>query len=234
MRSKLECFLGTLLLSIGIFLGVIRIVSFNQAFYRYEYRLNNVSEVVKMSDQDLYDTTLFLFDYIKGNEDQLIIEKPVDGVMKEVFTGREILHMKDVRSLYQNAMNVMYISLIAGAILFIHSILNKKGYKRSIMSFGYKFAMIVLSFFLIIILTYALADFDSFWVQFHYLLFDNLYFFLDPTQSILVNMVPDRFFFDLVMLILGSYILILALYGYLIHKPYLHALKTFESKEGNK
>ena len=218
-RCKYECVLGTTLVLVALFLCVVRFISFSLPFYAYEYKKNQVSDVVCMNDEDLMDTTHVLFDYIQGKRDSLVIEKEINGTTREVFTGRELLHMVDVRHLYANSMRVMLWCFVGGCLLIGHSIALQKHARRSIMLFGYKYALLILSFFVVVLTTLAIADFDAFWVNFHYLLFDNELFFLDPNQSILVNMVPDQFFFDLVMAILVCFSCIVLLIGWLLDRP---------------
>ncbi len=50
---------------------------------------------------------------------------------------------------------------------------------------------------------WAAADFSTFWVSFHELFFTNDLWLLDPAKSVLINMVPAQFFYDLVMRIVG-------------------------------
>ena len=58
-------------------------------------------------------------------------------------------------------------------------------------------------------------DFNSFWINFHYIFFTNELFFLDPNKDILIQIVPERFIFDLVFIIVITiiFILVLAYYG---------------------
>ncbi len=50
---------------------------------------------------------------------------------------------------------------------------------------------------------WAAVDFNAFWINFHKLFFTNDLWLLDPAKSVLINMVPSQFFFDLVMRIAG-------------------------------
>ncbi|MCF0115094.1 MAG: DUF1461 domain-containing protein, partial [Erysipelotrichaceae bacterium] len=57
---------------------------------------------------------------------------------------------------------------------------------------------------------WAVTDFDAFWINFHYVFFDNELFFLDPRTDILIMMVPGGFFFDLVFRIVLYFVVSMA------------------------
>jgi len=61
---------------------------------------------------------------------------------------------------------------------------------------------LVLFLFLI---TMILKDFSGFWVQFHHLFFNNDLWLLNPETDILIQMLPQQFFYDLVVRILGMF-----------------------------
>ena len=86
------------------------------------------------------------------------------------------------------------------------------------MYIGYKRSVALLFSIIFAILIYAAIDFNSFWIQFHYLFFTNDLFFLDPNTEILINMVPEQFFFDLVMRIILMFISsVIVLFGLLYY-----------------
>jgi len=193
-----------ILIIIGILLSTIFFVSFNKNFYKYEYHKYQQAENIGMSEEDLMNSTHTLLDYIKGDRDDIVVEAEVNGITQEVFNKRETLHMVDVKNLYQGASVWRYIFLISGILLLV---INRK----EDLLYSYKRALIYVSIFLAFISIYAVSDFDGFWVNFHYLFFDNDLFFLDPNTSIMINMFPSNFFFELVALIIV--ILLVILFG---------------------
>ena len=70
---------------------------------------------------------------------------------------------------------------------------------------------------------YAFLDFNEFWTMFHHIFFRNDLWLLDPNTDVLIMMVPETFFFNLVFRILGGFGL-----GYLV----CLGLAWFESKGG--
>lgn len=66
---------------------------------------------------------------------------------------------------------------------------------------------------------WALADFNAFWTNFHLFFFDNDLWLLDPRTSIMINLFPGSFFFDLVIEIILSYLGSLILVGLYTYWP---------------
>ncbi len=201
-KNKILFGISFFCLIISLLLTIIDLNCFDQSFYQKEYVQNNTSEETGMNEEDLWDTTLVLFDYLHDARDDLSVQHEVNGTVREIFDSREKAHMVDVKNLYLNTIVVRNVLAIVGSILFVVSILlNKKNWITS-MYIGYKRSLGLLFVIILAILIYAAIDFNSFWIQFHYLFFTNDLFFLDPNTEILINMVPEQFFFDLVIRII--------------------------------
>ncbi|MDD6258632.1 MAG: TIGR01906 family membrane protein [Erysipelotrichaceae bacterium] len=205
-KTKALVTIGWLALLVGILLHVIFSTAMNRNFYFYEYDKGNQAEVIGMSDEDLMKATDTLLDYLKDKRDDIRLEATVSGYEREVFNERETLHMKDVKVLYQHASLARWILLIAGAGILIAEYFLNKGYNRiRLFRSGYHYALCFIGIFVGFILIWAVADFYDFWMDFHYLFFDNDLFILDPNTSIMINMFPETFFSDLVLLIIAIY-----------------------------
>lgn len=202
------CFVITILLS------CVDFWSFNDVFYAHEYKQNNTANTIGISNAELKEVTSHLLGYIKDDQAELTIKATIDGETQEVFNEKEKLHMVDVKKLYQHAMLVRNIAFVIFIVCFcINRFANVKmifaTYKR------------VLAIFLATIgalAFYAWLDFAHFWVNFHYIFFTNDLFFLDPNTDVLIQMVPQRFFFDLVFAIAISVVLILGMAYYGLKK----------------
>ena len=149
----------------------------------------------------------------------------VKGVMREVFTDDEKLHMVDVRTLNLVSVKVMYLAL---AVLFLCSVClwKHKEQKQEFYRFEKKFFLYLFAFFLILGIWIAF-DFDSFWNFFHHIFFaGNELWILDLRKDILIMIVPPEFFFHLVTAILltflGILIIYLAVKYFLNRKAQLH------------
>ncbi len=201
-KNKILFGISFFCLIISLLLTIIDLNCFDQSFYQKEYVQNNTSEETGMNEEDLWDTTLVLFDYLHDARDDLSVQHEVNGTVREIFDSREKAHMVDVKNLYLNTIVVRNVLAIVGSILFVVSVLLNKNNWITSMYIGYKRSLGLLFVIILAILIYAAIDFNSFWIQFHYLFFTNDLFFLDPNTEILINMVPEQFFFDLVIRII--------------------------------
>lgn len=187
-------------------------MAFNSSFYAYEYNLNRVTEVIGISSNDLNIATDVLLDYIKDDIDSLDVEVTIDGEIQQMYNKREIDHMVDVKNLYLLVRNVAYCAFALLIISAISILLDKNNAKWLLL---YKDSLFILFGFLGIIAglsVLALSDFTKFWHGFHKIFFTNDLWLLDPRTDNLINMVPSKFFFDLIFAMVGIFIGILVIY----------------------
>ena len=203
--TEILAFCTGLALSVAVMLTVIDLVCFFKPFYTYEYKAGHQAEKIGMSEEGLQEATDTLLDYLQDRRDDIIVETEVNGMMREVYDMRETLHMVDVKNLYQGALKVRGILALCGCVLLGVLVYFRRGETFGIMKRGYTRALGFLFLFLAFAVIYAAVDFNSFWMRFHYIFFDNDLFLLDPNVSIMINMFPERFFFDMVMAIVCGF-----------------------------
>lgn len=191
------------LLSAAIIATVIDVVSFDRSFYEAEYRKNDTVSYTGMSAEDNLRATDTLLDYLQDKRQDIVCTAVVSGTEREVFNERETLHMVDVKVLYQNAIRVRNGCVITAAILLVLSVLIGKKSFFSVLRSGWKNGILLTGAVILFIAIWALADFNQFWTNFHLLFFDNDLWLLDPNTSIMINLFPGSFFFDLVTRIIA-------------------------------
>lgn len=191
------------LLSAAIIATVIDVVSFDRSFYEAEYRKNDTVSYTGMSAEDNLRATDTLLDYLQDKRQDIVCTAEVSGTEREVFNERETLHMVDVKALYQNAIRVRNGCVITAVILLVLSVLNGKKSFFSVLRSGWKNGILLTGAVILFIAIWALADFNQFWTNFHLLFFDNDLWLLDPNTSIMINLFPGSFFFDLVTRIIA-------------------------------
>lgn len=203
--DKFIYFICSVLLIITVMITCVDVASFDRGFYKREYEKYNNAEVIGVSEAELDEITEVLLGYIQDKNDDLTITATVHGNEREVFNEKEKLHMVDVKNLYLNAINVRNYSFIAIVICLGVLLLLKR---FDFNDFRHMFGLAALMFLGLIIgiSLWAVTDFDAFWVNFHYVFFDNDLFFLDPAKDILIMMVPGDFFFDLVFRIIMYFV----------------------------
>lgn len=191
------------LLSAAIIATVIDVVSFDRSFYEAEYRKNDTVSYTGMSAEDNLRATDTLLDYLQDKRQDIVCTAVVSGTEREVFNERETLHMVDVKALYQNAIRVRNGCVITAVILLVLSVLNGNKSFFSVLRSGWKNGILLTAAVILFIAIWALADFNQFWTNFHLLFFDNDLWLLDPNTSIMINLFPGSFFFDLVTRIIA-------------------------------
>lgn len=194
-----------ILIILVTFLTVIDWAAFDLNFYRREYEKLNIPESTGMNQDDLLKVTQELLDYIRGKREDLMVVAPVHGQERQVFNQREIDHMVDVKDLFSLGFRLRWISL--GIIIILIGLLIGFRGKRSIRDLATSY-LLVLSILIIlglILMGFILVDFTKVWDQFHYIFFTNDLWILDPRTDILIQMVPEQFFFDMVVRILRTF-----------------------------
>ncbi|WP_455485151.1 lipoprotein intramolecular transacylase Lit [Gemella sp.] len=190
-------------LFISAILALIFYNCFNLDFYKNFYTQENLAPNIGTTYDKLIDNTSNLLDYLNYNAE----------LNTSWYTPKDILHMVDVRTLYNISHKIMIIFLI---IFIISTILLVILCKRNTIYYISKtFNKVLLSFFVVIgglacIISY---NFNSFWIKFHQLLFSNDLWLLSPDESNLIQMVPEEFFISLVTkIIIHIFILFISLF----------------------
>ncbi len=205
--------LAVFLLSMALLMSVVDFWCFNTSFYEMEYQKNDTSSYTGMSREDNLKATVVLLDYLKDRRDDIVVTAKVNGTEREVYNERETLHMIDVKKLYQSALLVRNITLVLGIAALLLSWYTTRRNLKQILRAGFVKGNLLIGGIVLFVAVWALADFNAFWTNFHLLFFDNDLWLLDPRTSIMINLFPGSFFFDLVIRIILLYVGILAAVG---------------------
>ena len=223
---RILCAAASVLLLAAILLSIVDFMCFARPFYSYEYNKGKQAEKIGMSDEGLMEATDALLDYLRGQRDDIVVTTAVNGTEREVFNERETLHMKDVRKLYRGAVLARNVMFIASQVLFASVFLIRKKKAFEVIYEGWKRGIVLLLLFISFAGIWAAVDFDEFWLQFHYIFFDNDLFLLDPNTSIMINMFPSSFFFDIVISIIILTVLATGILTFMFKKLSGRTLET--------
>lgn len=200
--KKLGIGLSAALIAAGLvlvlfFTSFIAVV-FNRPFVFREMRKYGVPEAVGMEEEDvdsLFDETL---KYLEHKRDDLVIETRVKGQTREAYNEQEKLHMVDVLGLFDGGWCLYFCAIgavLAAAVIFL---VWKK--ERSKLGRAYaKGFLIALAVFFVLVGAIAIAfliDFDACFTKFHLIFFDNDLWLMDPRKCLMINIMPEGFFFD--------------------------------------
>lgn len=141
---------------------------------------------------------LAVTDYLKGRSDSAQIEIIADREVIPAFSQRELLHLEDIRGLVRlanvlryAALGLVFISLLV--FLFIRKVspdfLNRiKPQKALLIALWAMFGAAAL------LIAWGVIDFNSLFYAFHRVLFRNDLWLLDPSQDLLLRLMPSSFF----------------------------------------
>lgn len=197
---------ASILLIIALLILSIEMFALNPGFFESEYRKLETAQSIGISEQDLTAVTHKLINYTTDADSSLDIQAEIGGEMQEVFGQREKDHMIDVKALYLGARNVRTFCFAGAAALIICAFVILKG--QALKTLCKSFLYVSGAFVLIVgaLGIYAAVDFTSFWVSFHHLFFTNDLWLLDPATDVLIMMVPEQFFSDLVARIIIRFV----------------------------
>ena len=185
-------------------LAVLLITSFeigaysSYGWYEKEYEKYDVFTDLEMENPDVMKVTTEMMAYLRGDRKDLEVPTIVNGKEREFFNDREKAHMEDVQKLFLGGLWVR-----RGAVLLLLAVIavivrTKADWKTLLpKSFLY-----VLGSFMVITLGAGLlflSDFNKYFTIFHEIFFDNDLWLLDPRTDLLIRMLPEGFFLDMVV-----------------------------------
>lgn len=181
----------------------INIVTKDKNYYYKYSEKNNIAEYAGVDSDKLKKMYSNLIDYIYKGDQNLI---------NTDFNKREVSHMVDVNKLYNINIIATYvaaISLIAYIVYLCFAYKKKRSIYRELkfirkIFLTILFAMIILSIIISI-------DFDSAFIKFHHLFFNNDLWLLDPRTDIMIRMLPQDFFMNMAIRIGLYFVRFLAL-----------------------
>jgi len=193
-------FQTTLFIAI-LFTNALLIVNLD-SFYEFEFQKNNTSYKTGITKSDLEKIVDHTQDFFneKSNE-KIYMNTYINGVEKQLFNEKEIIHMVDVKVLLNNIklISVLMWSVIIICILIYFKLNNKNKTKllKSAAKSYLKFSFSITAFILIAIL----IGFRWIFYLFHIISFDNDLWILDPRKDYLIKIFEEIFFMDATIMI---------------------------------
>ena len=209
----------------GIILGfsviaALLITSFEIAMYsdfdvyRYEYEKYDVLSDLDMNMDGVMYVTHEMMDYLRGKGDTLSVMTTVEGQEQDFFNEQDRFHMGEVRDLFIGGLNIRFGACIAAVLCILFLIITRADIKK-IIPRSYWIALGITGTAVLFLGIAAVVDFDSVFVQFHHIFFDNDLWIFDPAEDYMIRMLPEGLFYDMVMRIgavfVASLVVLLAL-----------------------
>ena len=170
----------------------------NFDWYLKEYLKYEVLDDLEMEAEDVMHVTEEMMAYLRGNREDLVVETIVDGKTREFFNDREKAHMVDVKNLFLGGLDLRLgaVTMIVGAMVVL--VFSKANWKKLLPQ---SFLMGVGGFIVLLGIFAGLIakDFHKYFFLFHEIFFDNDLWLLDPKTDLMIRMLPEGFFFDMVV-----------------------------------
>lgn len=203
-NTSVSIIIGILFSFVLLFTSV-EIIAYNMNHYEWQFKKHNISQDTKMELEELTKVMGNTIEYLKDSRDTLDMKAIIDGEEREVFGEREKSHMIDVKKLFIIGTYIRNISLLVLILVIILLALKNKKLLIKALSMV-KFVFTVIIMLILILGGLLLIDFNKYFTIFHQIFFTNDLWLLDPKTDILVNIVPEVFFFQTAMIILGIFI----------------------------
>lgn len=178
--------------------------------YQKEYEKYDVLSELNMTMDDVMYVTHEMMAYLRGGRDTLSVMTTVEGKEQDFFNEQDRFHMGEVRDLFIGGLNIRMGSCIA-AVLCLVFLLATRADIRKVIPRSYQAALGVSAAAAAIIGIAAAIDFNTVFVQFHHIFFDNDQWIFDPATDYMIRMLPEGLFYDFVMRIGGIFLGILAI-----------------------
>lgn len=193
--------LAMLLLILSVLLTSFQVVIYGDPRYRFyekEYEKYAVTESLGMNLNDVMEVTDYMMDYLIGREEELSIVTDVDGETQDFFNEQDRLHMADVRNLFLGGLKIRTFCAAAALLLIIGLILGKADWKRQLPR-AYLWALGILAVMIVLLAVAFSVDFTRCFTIFHEIFFTNDLWMFNPGEDYMIRMLPEGFFFDMVV-----------------------------------
>lgn len=206
--AKISATIGTCLFIAAALCALLMAFFFNSGLYRHYYSSHDLSAETGMSTDSGVEAYEVLLDYLSGQRDDITVYEAVNGYTQEVYLPNEELHMADVKVLFQHTAAVSFAFLLAGVVLLGSAFVRTAhGYRTSMVLSCFHRGALIDGCILIAVILFVLVDFDAFWYRIHTVLFpNNTYWLMDPNVSIMINMFPEGYWFQVIVLSLVVWI----------------------------
>lgn len=167
-------------------------------FYQKEYEKYHVLDRLDMEMEDVMDVTVYMMSYLRGGENVLSIEKTIEGEVQDFFNEQDRFHMGEVRELFLGGIALRRMACILLIVLCVILFATEKKWQVMLAGMFQK----TLGIFCILVLFLGAVitmNFSECFVIFHEIFFDNDLWIFDSRTDFMIRMLPEGFFYDMVI-----------------------------------
>lgn len=178
-------------------------------FYEKEYVRYHVTEALDMELSDVMQVTKHMMAYLRGNAEELSVMTTVDGAHQDFFNDQDRFHMGEVKALFLGGLKLERIFILIGIVLLTVCAL---GAKCEAVVIRAVFTAVGIFFGCFTVIgVFCAVNFSQVFEVFHRIFFDNDLWLFDPATDYMIRMLPEEFFFDMVVRIAVIFAAFLAL-----------------------
>ncbi len=171
----------------------------NPATYAAGHAKYGVAAAMGVSPEQVKAATEAIVEYLQSAPDSLPGLLIKHGANPGFFSARDMLHFVDVHGVVQVFFQTQLISALLAAVCFVAVIVlyrecrDEKVASRILWGSGLTVALLV------IMALISFTNFDTVFLDFHYIVFDNNNWILDPRVDRLIVMFPPYLFYDMML-----------------------------------
>lgn len=188
--KKLINILISFSLAIFIISGAVILGLKFKSLYYYDITNLNISSLSGLSEEEIKLNYDYLIDYNLNNE---VDEFKLPSIE---FSNQGKIHFEEVRDIFQVFKKVFYISLVISVIGVFVNIKNRN------LKFLNTTSIITIGLPIVTAIP-LMINFNYFFIKFHEMVFSNDYWIFDPSIDPVINILPEKVFFHIGLLILG-------------------------------
>lgn len=195
-------FMGSLF-CIFVLLAFVQFFAMTPSYYEWRFHELGVAQTTGLDEKGLSIAAEGISDFLAKREPEFKAMVTQDGVEKDIFNEREKAHMADVKVLFAWVRLIQFI--VVGVAAVMVGLRTAFGMSRTkIYVFPIFRAALICSIGTTVVLgLLSFVDFTGVFIAFHEALFTNDLWLLDPKTSVLINLLPEKFFSGFVLHVLA-------------------------------
>ena len=161
--------------------------------YKSGFEKYDVSQTTGLAESELKEAAIGLISYFNSDEEYISLTVMKDGEPFELFSQREVIHLKDVKGLIRLDYRVLLGTLIY-VLAYVGVSLFRRDWRR--LAWGVAGGSGLTLILVLALGVGTLLNFDQLFLQFHLISFANELWQLDPTKDYLIMLFPQGFWYD--------------------------------------
>lgn len=165
-------------------------------FYKKEYEKYEVTKELDMEMEDVMYVTEEMMAYLIGEREELSVLTTIEGRKQDFFNEQDRFHMGEVRSLFIGGLKLR--NSLFFIVLGLNLVLIFMKKKNAFVQMTFTAGAVFLGICAIIGIACA-VNFTKVFYLFHQIFFDNEEWLFDPVVDYMIRMLPEGFFFDMLV-----------------------------------